>query len=142
MFGMVHQRQRLPLGFEAGDHLLGVHARLDDLERHPAPDRFVLLGQPDLAHPALADDLEKPVRPDASGRVSVTVGGDDVLQRNRILETRCRPVWIAGHRVSQTPSRHRSQRQGTPVPREELRTLLAPPRSTAGVPALSVIRAT
>ena len=78
---------------------------LDDLDRDPAPDRFELLGQPDLAHPALADDLEKPVRPDASGLVSVTAGGDGVLQSNGILETRCRPVLIAGHPFSQTPSR-------------------------------------
>ena len=33
---MVHQRQRLPLGLEPGDHLLGVHAELDDLERDAA----------------------------------------------------------------------------------------------------------
>src|SRR5207247_8699377 len=31
--GMIHQRQRLPLGFEAGDHLACVHPRLDDLQR-------------------------------------------------------------------------------------------------------------
>ena len=30
--GMVHHRQRLPLGFEPGDDLLCVHAQLDDLQ--------------------------------------------------------------------------------------------------------------
>ena len=90
--GMVHEGECLALRLEAGDHLLGVHACLDDLQRHPASDRFELLGQPHLAHPAFADDLEKPVRPDASGRVSVTVRGDGVLESNGILETRCRPV--------------------------------------------------
>ena len=29
--GVVHHRQRLAFGLEAGDHRLGVHARLDDL---------------------------------------------------------------------------------------------------------------
>ena len=38
--GMVHQRQCLPLGFEAGDDLAGVHARLDDLEGHLAAHRL------------------------------------------------------------------------------------------------------
>src|SRR5262249_4968779 len=33
---MVHQRQRLPLRFEARDHLLCVHPQLDDLERDAA----------------------------------------------------------------------------------------------------------
>ena len=35
---MVHERQGLALDFEAGHHLLGVHARLDDLDGHLAPD--------------------------------------------------------------------------------------------------------
>ena len=55
--GMVHQGQRLPLGLEAGDDLLGVHAQLDDLERHPAADRFLLLGHIDHAAAAFADLL-------------------------------------------------------------------------------------
>jgi len=57
--GMVHQRQRLALRLEARDHLLGVHAQLDDLERHLAPDRLELLGHPDRAHAALADLLQE-----------------------------------------------------------------------------------
>ena len=36
---VVHQRQGLPLGLEPGDHLPGVHARLDDLQGHLAADR-------------------------------------------------------------------------------------------------------
>ena len=35
--GVVHQRQRLPLGVEAGDHLSRVHPRLDELERDATP---------------------------------------------------------------------------------------------------------
>ena len=33
---VVHQRERLPLGLEARDHLRRVHARLDDLDARPA----------------------------------------------------------------------------------------------------------
>ena len=60
---MVHQRQGLPLGLEAGDHLGGVHARLDDFQRHPAPHRLLLLGHVDNAEPALADLLQQFVGP-------------------------------------------------------------------------------
>ncbi len=52
---MVHHRQRLPLGLEAGDDLLGVHAVLDDLQRDLPLDRLGLLGQVDDAHAALAE---------------------------------------------------------------------------------------
>jgi hypothetical protein len=31
---MIHHRQRLPLGLEPRDHLLGVHPQLDNFERH------------------------------------------------------------------------------------------------------------
>ena len=56
---MVHQRQRLPLGLEAGDDLLGVHAQLDDLERDAAADRLLLLGHVDHAAAAFADLLQQ-----------------------------------------------------------------------------------
>ena len=36
---MVHHGQGLSLGLEAGDDLLGIHSRLDDLEGHPAAHR-------------------------------------------------------------------------------------------------------
>ena len=61
---MVHQRQRLPLGLEAGDHLPRVHAGLDDLERHLAADRLVLLGHVDDAHAPFADLLQQLVGAD------------------------------------------------------------------------------
>ena len=38
--GMVHQRQRLPLGLKPGDDTFGVHARLDDFQRDPPADRL------------------------------------------------------------------------------------------------------
>ena len=61
---MVHQGQGLPLGLEAGDHLPGIHARLDDLERDAAADRRLLVGHEDHAHAAFADLLQQLVRTD------------------------------------------------------------------------------
>ena len=61
---MVHHRQRLPLGLEAGDHLPGVHARLDDLQRDRPLDRLGLLGHEDDAHAAFADLLQELVGAD------------------------------------------------------------------------------
>ena len=59
MLRMVHHRQRLPLGFEAGDHLPGVHSRFDDLERDPAFHGFGLFGHVDRPHAAFADLLKE-----------------------------------------------------------------------------------
>ena len=61
---VVHQRQRLPLGLKAGDHWLGVHARLDDLESDAAVDRLGLLGDKDDTHPTFADLLQQLVAAD------------------------------------------------------------------------------
>ena len=62
---MVHQRQGLALGLEAGHDLLGVHALLDDLQGDRAADGLGLLGLEDLAHAALADHADQVVGPDA-----------------------------------------------------------------------------
>ena len=56
---MVHHGQRLPLGLEAGDHLPGIHARLDDLQSHLAADGLLLFGQIDDAHAPCADLLQQ-----------------------------------------------------------------------------------
>ena len=56
--GVIHQGQYLPLGFEPGDHLLRVHARLDDLQGHFAADRLHLLGHKDHAESPFADLLK------------------------------------------------------------------------------------
>ena len=45
--------------------LLGVHAQLDDLERHPPANRFLLLGHINHAAAAFADLLEQFVAADA-----------------------------------------------------------------------------
>ena len=62
--GMVHQGQRLSLGLEASDHLVGIHAQFDDLESHLAADGLLLLGHVDHRHAAFADLLQELVPPD------------------------------------------------------------------------------
>ena len=61
---MVHQGQRLPLGLEPGDDLPGIHARLDDLQRHLALDRLRLLGHEHDAQAPFADLLQELVGAD------------------------------------------------------------------------------
>ena len=55
---VVHQRQRLAFGIEAGEHLRSVHARLDHLDGDLPPHRLRLLGQPHLTHAAFAQPLQ------------------------------------------------------------------------------------
>ena len=55
---MIHHRQGLALGFEAGDDLGAIHSRLDDLERNLAANRLLLLGDVNDAHAAFADLLQ------------------------------------------------------------------------------------
>jgi hypothetical protein len=62
---MVHHRQRLTLGLESGDDLLGVHAEFDHLERHTSAHRLGLLSDIDHAAAALADFLQNLVAPDS-----------------------------------------------------------------------------
>ncbi len=59
--GMIHHGQGLALGFEAGDDLVGVHAQLDDLQRHAPADRVLLLGHINHAEAAFSDHLEQRV---------------------------------------------------------------------------------
>jgi hypothetical protein len=63
--GVVHQRQRLPLGLEPRQHLPRVHPRLDKLDGHRALDRLGLLRHPHRPHAPLADLLQELV---ASGQ--------------------------------------------------------------------------
>ena len=62
---MVHHRQRLPFGLEARDHLFGVHAQLDDFQRHAAPDGFLLFGHVNDTATAFTDLLEEFVAADS-----------------------------------------------------------------------------
>jgi hypothetical protein len=58
---VVHERQSLSLGLEAGDDLGRVHSRLDDLQGHLATNGLHLLREPDLSHASFAETLEKAV---------------------------------------------------------------------------------
>ena len=60
---MVHHRQGLPLGLEAGQDLPRVHARLDDLQRHAPADRLFLVGKIDRAKTAFAQHAAELIRP-------------------------------------------------------------------------------
>ena len=72
---MVHHRQRLPLRLEPGDHLPGVHAQLDDLERDPPAHRLGLLGHVDHAAAAFAELLASLVPADDVAGLSRWVAG-------------------------------------------------------------------
>jgi len=78
---VIHQCQGLPLGLEASHDLLGVHARLDDLERDPPAHRLGLLDQPHLAHPALSEQLEDTVGADDRGMTRNRPHRQGVLER-------------------------------------------------------------
>ena len=60
-----HQGERLALGFEAGNHLAGIHTRLDHLQGDEPVDRSHLLGEPHFTHAADAERANEPVRTDA-----------------------------------------------------------------------------
>jgi hypothetical protein len=66
---VVHHRQRLPFGLEAGDDLPAVHTRLDDFQGDFALDGLGLLGHPDDAHSAFADLLQELVGADHRARM-------------------------------------------------------------------------
>ncbi len=63
---VLHHRQRLPLGFEALQQRAVVRPAPDQLQGDAPPDGSGLLGQPDLAHPPLADRLDQQVGADRS----------------------------------------------------------------------------
>ena len=61
---MIHHRQGLPFRLETCNHLPRIHTRLDDLQRHTALNRLLLLGHVDHAHAAFADLLQQLERAD------------------------------------------------------------------------------
>jgi hypothetical protein len=64
--GVVARGEDLPLVAEAAQHLVRVHAALDDLERHSLLEMLVrALGQVDHAHAAAADLVDDAVGSDA-----------------------------------------------------------------------------
>ena len=93
---MIHHRQRLPLGLEAGDHLPRVHPRLDDFQRDGPPNRPRLLGHEDDAHAAFADLLQQLVRPDDRARALTDrpIIGDPHAHRWEIENEALLPVML------------------------------------------------
>lgn len=71
---MVHDRERLTFGLEPCDHLGGVHAKLNNLERDLAPHRGVLIGQPHDAAAALPNFANQGERPELVARSFFGVG--------------------------------------------------------------------
>jgi hypothetical protein len=57
--GMVHERERLPLGVEPGQDRTRIHADLDQLQGHHPVHRRRLVGEVDGTHPSLAEDFEQ-----------------------------------------------------------------------------------
>jgi hypothetical protein len=55
---VIHQRKRLPFGFESGDDAFSVHARLDNLQGDLSADRCFLFCHENYAAPAFADLLQ------------------------------------------------------------------------------------
>jgi hypothetical protein len=61
---VIHERERLPLGFETCHELPRVHARLNDLQGNLAPDGFLLFSHEDDAEATFADLLDQLVGAD------------------------------------------------------------------------------
>ena len=93
--GVVHQGQGLALGLEPGNDQGRVHPRLDDLQRHRAPDRYLLLGHEHDAHAPLADLLEQLVRPDPSARPLARRGGAGSSKADSSVSTPTGPRRLA-----------------------------------------------
>jgi len=92
---MLHQRQRLLLGLEAGQYLLGVHARLGDLQCDAPFNRAPLLGQVDCPVSAFTQKTDEPVGPNLGSRSQACLaivcrrGGVFLVEATRFL-TICR----------------------------------------------------
>ena len=74
---VVHQGQGLPLGLEPGDHLPGVHPRLDHLQGHLPADRLGLLGhehQPMPPSPICSSSLYGPIDRSPGGPLRSAAG--------------------------------------------------------------------
>ena len=101
--GMVHQRERLAFGFEPRDHLPGVHAQFDDLERDTALQRLALFGHINGAETALADLLEQLVVVDHSagafGELDWRNDGRDFLGKIGVRGAGCRSSTRPGLRL-------------------------------------------
>ena len=82
---MIHQRQSLPFGFEAGNDEFRVHAQLDEFQRHFSTDGCSLFGSIDFAHTAGADAFQYAIRADVFGdrfeQIPGSVDGVGIVRR-------------------------------------------------------------
>ena len=96
---VVHHREGLALGLEAGQHLPRVHPGLDHFERDLACDRPALFGHPDHPEPALADLLHQRVGAEDVARVfGDRIDGLFLARRLRLLLRELEKVrrWFPG----------------------------------------------
>jgi hypothetical protein len=87
---MVHPGQHLPFLLEPVQDGGRIHSWLYELEGHGPPDRLVLLGRPDFAHPTLTESADERVGPDLHFALRRTVHRRGKL--DSILKKACRPV--------------------------------------------------
>src|SRR5262249_4249943 len=141
---MLHHRQRLALGLEPCDDLPGVHPGLDDLQRHPAPEGLLLLGEPDLTHPTFAEVLQQLIGADADALAGRSLGHGP-LKRKRVLEPLAHLRRTTGHHTPPPIQRRRPARRVTP--RRQLTQETSDPRrcsrkavESAGARAIGLLR--
>ena len=101
--GMIHHCQGLPFGLKPRHHRPSVHAQLDDLQRHPPPDRLLLFGDIHHATSAFTDLLAKFVVADRRAellRRRVDANGG-ARRRCTRLRARCLEEFTGGHVITQ-----------------------------------------
>jgi hypothetical protein len=80
---VIHHGQRLAFGLETGDHLPGIHSKLDDLERDATPHRFLLLGFIDNPAPAFTQFAHQTIGSDDTAGQILQPSRRDVTRRRR-----------------------------------------------------------
>ena len=79
--GVIHHGKRLTLSLEACDHLPGIHAEFDDLERDSSFDGPALLGDINEPKPTFADEFEQLVAADHRAGLFVRARGSRSLRQ-------------------------------------------------------------
>ncbi len=64
---VLHASKHLPFGLKSSEDLPRVHSEFDELECDLSPHRLLLLREPDRSHPALAKQMDQPIRADPPG---------------------------------------------------------------------------
>jgi hypothetical protein len=82
---MIHQGERLPLGFEASQHFAVCHAGLDSLQRYLTVNGLHLFGEVNHASASFSDFAEDSIGSEILTRIGVTRFAD-VRERAGIAE--------------------------------------------------------